>query len=615
MIMTGRPAAAEPTAATTTRPAPLPTAPLPITPLPATASPATPSPAALLPTATPEPGNTADVVTSHLSIVQLGDSYAAGNGAGAGTYDTGNGPRGCHRSTVSWGEQYAQWLRDERGYDVTYVNRACSGATTNDLLNPRRMDQHTYRTPLRGGETANDPAVSDRLSRDCSSGFGPEETADIGPVDVTYGIASAVCTRVVAPQLDAVGADTDLVLLTIGGNDVQFSDIVLRCFAFDVPKLFGIPAGDIAECERLTERATDDLTEVRSRLVTLLTRLRERMPPGGRVALVTYPYLSSREHYLPPGAQDALNGTVFDPSAAVRELGDRGDGMQIAAADTVNRSLGFTGPSDPAAHSCSLDALPADSVGTPGRFVTVVDTVKCRFAGHEPDPAVDQRNPNRWIHEFLDGFLALDQSLIYHPNSEGHRQLADLLRPFGDFGASARSSISGNAYLDADRDGRQDAGESAAPDVAIQLTGTSPDGTAVLRETTTDASGEWAFDDLVPGVYAVRQDTSRGRSAIRAILDPDTFSNIVLDRVGSSATGYTFAVQPVESVRAVQTGQVRPTENTEEAYAIAQSLRSDRTGGSGGAILPFAAFAALLAVGIPAMVIFRRRPPYDQRDG
>ncbi|WP_250282545.1 MULTISPECIES: SdrD B-like domain-containing protein [unclassified Frankia] len=603
--MAGRPAAAEPSAATTTRP----------TSLPATSLPATPLPATPLPTAAPRPGNTADVAAPHLSIVQLGDSYAAGNGAGAGTYDTGDGPRGCHRSTVNWGEQYAQWLHDERGYDVTYVNRACSGATTNDLLSPRRMDQRTYRTPLRIGETAYDPAVLDRLRQDCSAGFGPEETADIGPVDVAYGIASASCTRLVAPQLDAVGPGTDLVLLTIGGNDVRFSDIVLRCFAFDVPKAFGIPAGDIAECERLTEQATDNLPEVRGRLVTLLTRLRERMPPGGRVALVTYPYLSSREHYLPPGAQAALNGTVFDPSAAVRELGDRGDSMQIAAADTVNRSSGFTGPSDPAGHTCSPDAPPADSVGTPGRFVTVVDTVKCRFAGHEPDPAVDQRNPDRWIHEFLDGFLALDQSLIYHPNREGHRQLAGLLRPFGDFGASARSSISGNAYLDADRDGRRDAGEATAPEVAIQLTGTGPDGAGILRETVTDASGEWAFDDLVPGVYAVRQDTSRGGSAGRTILHPDTFSNIVLDRVGSSVTGYTFAVQPVESVREVQTERARPTESTEQADGIARSLSAARTGGSGGALLPLAAFVALLAVGVPTAIMFRRRPPHDQRDG
>ncbi|WP_131769767.1 SdrD B-like domain-containing protein [Candidatus Protofrankia californiensis] len=569
-------------------------------------------------TATAQPEITGAAVTRHLSIVQLGDSYSAGNGAGAGTYDTGDGPRGCHRSAVNWGERYAQWLRDERGYDVTYVNRACSGAATDDLLNPHKADQRSYWTPLRAGETGNDPAVLGRLRQDCSAGFGPEESAEIGPVNVTYGIASAVCTRVIASQINAVGADTDLVLLTIGGNDVRFADIVLRCFAFGIPKALGIPAGDIAECERLTRRATGDLTLVQTRLVTLLTRLHQRMPAGGRVVLLTYPYLSSRKHYpppgihLPPGTQTTFGDTTFDPSAAVRTLGDRGDAIQITAADTVNQSFGFTGASDPAAHTCSPDTLPVDSADTPGRFVTVVDTVKCHFAGHEPDPAIGQRNPDRWMNEFLDGFLTLDQSLIYHPNSEGHRQLANLLKPFGDFGASARSSISGNAYLDADRNGRQDLGEPGAPGVAIQLTGTNPDGTAIRRDTTTNASGAWTFRDLVPGVYAVQEDTPRGGSTASTALGPGTFTDIVLDRVGSTATGYTFAVQNVRSVQAVQTGRARRTgqaelvEHTEQSEQTPQSLRAARTEDVGGTLLPLAVAGAMLSVGVPATIMMIR---------
>ena len=44
-----------------------------------------------------------------LKIVQLGDSYSAGNGARCGSGERNyNGVEGCYRSPTNWGSQYAE---------------------------------------------------------------------------------------------------------------------------------------------------------------------------------------------------------------------------------------------------------------------------------------------------------------------------------------------------------------------------------------------------------------------------------------------------------------------------------------------------------------------------
>lgn len=71
-----------------------------------------------------------------------------------------------------------------------------------------------------------------------------------------------------------------------------------------------------------------------------------------------------------------------------------------------------------------------------------------------------------------------------------------------DFGEILKGSISGNVFVDSDGDCRFDAGESPIPFVTIELLGS--DG-RVLRTTTTDSAGHYRFDELLPGVYGVRE--------------------------------------------------------------------------------------------------------------
>jgi lysophospholipase L1-like esterase len=92
-----------------------------------------------------------------LRVLLLGDSFSAGNGARDFAGQRDYaGPEGCLRSPSNWASQYVEMLRGD-GYNVLLENHACSGAVTRDVLEA---------------------------------------------------------------QAEFVGPETDLVLMTIGGNDI-----------------------------------------------------------------------------------------------------------------------------------------------------------------------------------------------------------------------------------------------------------------------------------------------------------------------------------------------------------------------------------------------------------
>src|SRR5690606_22102216 len=71
----------------------------------------------------------AETGAKRLSVVLLGDSYSAGNGAGA-YY----GPDGSFRSHNNWAHTYVNWLGTQ-GVHATLTNLAWSGNITDDVLN------------------------------------------------------------------------------------------------------------------------------------------------------------------------------------------------------------------------------------------------------------------------------------------------------------------------------------------------------------------------------------------------------------------------------------------------------------------------------------------------
>ncbi len=215
---------------------------------------------------------------------------------------------------------------------------------------------------------------------------------------LTVNVNNVACAGGVVPDLDgqinAVTPQTDLVLLTIGGNDVGFANIVVQCFA---------PAiSDPARCKSAIDTAKRKVPGVQTAALKRLQTLKTKLRPGGKVVVASYPYLANNSNYILRGLFNSYN-----TGKGARELGDLGDQIVLNAAAIANPEAGYD-------------------------LVTLVE-VKDRFIGHEPnqDPYVE--NPNRWVNEILsDG--------PYHPNAAGYRAMAEATfaesGPGFDFGVS-----------------------------------------------------------------------------------------------------------------------------------------------------------------------------------
>ena len=70
---------------------------------------------------------------------------------------------------------------------------------------------------------------------------------------------------------------------------------------------------------------------------------------------------------------------------------------------------------------------------------------------------------------------------------------------------ASNSAITGRVWLDANNNGLIDAAEAGIAGVAVTLTGTDSAGNALSRSTTTDATGNYRFDALAPGIYSVQE--------------------------------------------------------------------------------------------------------------
>lgn len=172
--------------------------------------------------------------------VALGDSFQSGEGD-HGNYQPNTDRPGnyCHRSKAAYSE-----LLVERGVvNLDLDFRACSGAVISDL----------------------------------------EKDSSLELEEAPYDEGS---------QLDALGADTRLVTIGIGGNDVEFAPILTECagaaISFDWVNPFGAPC-----VTRLDDRLQSNLDslasgEIQTNLRNLYRSIREKAPYA-RVIVVSYP--------------------------------------------------------------------------------------------------------------------------------------------------------------------------------------------------------------------------------------------------------------------------------------------------------------------------------------
>ncbi len=322
-----------------------------------------------------------------LHAVLLGDSYSAGNGAG--NY---YGPDECYRSGNNWAHIYLNSLV-ERGISLTFNNRACGGAVTSNILSDRKFEKElSFATfPL----STPRETIRHRLQQQCSTRFSDEMSGALNIHSIRIGSnhnlgmrqnVSYSCTRTIKAQASFVGPQTDLVMFSIGGNDLEFKNIVESCFA-----LF---AKDRNKCENAINYAKDHLSEVKISVRDVLKKLRANgLRKDAKIVIAGYPLLATASDYSLGGWPFS---TAYYAAYEIRDLGRRGNAMlaQLVAEDNKSH---------------------------PGQVIFIND-IPLRFEGHEPDPSSKHRNPNRWLNEFMEP--SGDVNEWYHPNTTGHREYA-----------------------------------------------------------------------------------------------------------------------------------------------------------------------------------------------
>lgn len=267
------------------------------------------------------------------AYVALGDSFSAGEGAGDYLPGTDENADVCHRSENAYPERVG------RARDMEPAFVACSGAKTADYWGPQ-------------GNMVSQP-----------------------------------------PQRDLLTEDTELVTLSMGGNDIGFSSVVKDCVLF---KLRPVGNGD---CQDRVARARQDLTnwsgdnQERSAppaMTAMLQDIRERAP-NARILTLGYP------HVFPAVTDGQCTTGVNEVVFLQREMVDvRG---LINALNTEISQLTTTS-------------------GASAEYVDVSDVLDGNDLCQEDS---DKRYINKLI--LTTGPATYNQS--YHPNARGQRELAN----------------------------------------------------------------------------------------------------------------------------------------------------------------------------------------------
>nr|WP_130511756.1 PKD domain-containing protein [Krasilnikovia cinnamomea] len=357
-----------------------------------------------------------------LNVLLLGDSYSAGNGSrDSGDNRTYFGAEGCYRSYTNWSSQYVNRL-NAAGTPATLLNRACSGGVTRQFFDDRRMEGTGYSVDVSGSYSSkDDPGVAAAVNAKtgCSERrtlsddeFWRVRVDSIG-VGSSPGTTSASgeCARYVARQVNSVTPQTDLVLFTFGGNDIGFSDIVMKCFTVALRSVSG--------CREKIDFARNNLDTAMASVDRVLTTMTTNSDPAHRlradakIAYVSYPLLELNDNFE---LSKIFGSDKIDVGHQVRELGLLARDRQKAVVDAVNAKLGRNA-------------------------ITMVSGTPELFSGHEPDGRFNDTNPNRWIFETPRGDYLRIKDEFYHMNPAGHAALAAHLATYGTFGAGAPTGL------------------------------------------------------------------------------------------------------------------------------------------------------------------------------
>lgn len=270
--------------------------------------------------------------TEHILV--MGDSYSAGNGAGS--YIAGS-PKTCYRSSKNYGQVFATTIqKPPYNQPAVVTNVACSGAVSADITTVSQYPN-------------------------------------------------------VAKQISSVTTSYDTIFLTIGGNDVDFGDIVKNCLISKT--------NDGTKCNTFLGGAENLIANgtIATRIKGVLAAIRTK-DIGAEIVLLGYPFLEGSSTYT----LTAGNGVVV-------QVGKRLHALQVAA-NTLEQSV--------------VTGLNSVNSGTPFVFVSVQQL----FNGPPFHGLYAAKvNPNRWMVQPSVDVPLYPCDTCYHPNTTGWAKEGALL--------------------------------------------------------------------------------------------------------------------------------------------------------------------------------------------
>ena len=281
------------------------------------------------------------------------------------------------------------WVPPRRLVKMTVLGDSYS-AGNGTLRDYEYPTDHSYRSPKNYGSV-----LTRRLNRE----FGDDTTFQ---TDVRAWSGAQITTgdHTIVSQADGMDPHTHVVLMTAGGNDLDFTTVVENCFIERV--------WSAAKCGGSVDASRKKIDATMTKTTTLLSHIQNRLadPAHTRVILIGYPYLI-------PADDDAPLTDV--PSTRVRAAEDEFRTRQAATIKAWNTS-----------HALKVTYTPTTSL----------------FNTHEPEPLVHNgdQNPQRWINAVFEtagysyngnGVIlsepSQDEKNWYHPNVVGHEQIAGLV--------------------------------------------------------------------------------------------------------------------------------------------------------------------------------------------
>jgi len=276
--------------------------------------------------------------STRLNYVAMGDSFSSGEGNTPFISGTDiSGTNTCHRSSAAYSEQ----LEKAGTSNLNLTNFvACSGATTTNVQ--------------QGGQFSDEP-----------------------------------------PQVTFLNASTNVVTITIGGNDIGFSDFASACVT--------------AECDPSTTIYQTTMGNISNVLPGSLKTTYEQIlqdAPKAQIYVLDYPYVVPNKSASDP----AILGCAYLYGGQSPWANDQGAWNVISSLDTTIENEVSVVQSESSDYGSRLHHISANSPGSPFAGHTVCDTGDSFFQN------IDQAGWNQSTKEY-----------VFHPNANGQLAYANLV--------------------------------------------------------------------------------------------------------------------------------------------------------------------------------------------